>query len=301
MFLNSYEYIFGIYASKDDRKVLKKIENVKKSLGNYVNINNGIVTGNDKKYLSTHKIGNTYKKALRGKNISRYGFLKAEEYVNYEKTELLRARNEDIFKSKEKLIMQMININFVITYDDSQFYNLGTTYAMTLKNKGSILNILGILNSKLIGFYYKKKFTNDSSLTNAISTQNLVTIPIPVSFSSNFGSVIKNILSLEKELFFTLDKLRVLLQSKFSLSKLSKKLQNWHILGFGDFLKELKKQKIQLTLSEEAEWMQYYNEQREKAQTIKSEIDKTDKEIDQMVYELYGLSEEEIKIVEDKV
>jgi phage portal protein BeeE len=31
---------------------------------------------------------------------------------------------------------------------------------------------------------------------------------------------------------------------------------------------------------------------------LKAEIDKTDKEIDQMVYELYGLSEEEIRIVE---
>jgi len=34
------------------------------------------------------------------------------------------------------------------------------------------------------------------------------------------------------------------------------------------------------------------------AQILKTEIDKTDKEIDQMVYELYGLSEDEIKIVE---
>jgi hypothetical protein len=31
---------------------------------------------------------------------------------------------------------------------------------------------------------------------------------------------------------------------------------------------------------------------------MSEQIDKTDKEIDQMVYELYGLSEEEIKIVE---
>jgi hypothetical protein len=31
---------------------------------------------------------------------------------------------------------------------------------------------------------------------------------------------------------------------------------------------------------------------------LKSEIDKTDKEIDRMVYELYGLTEEEVKIVE---
>lgn len=34
------------------------------------------------------------------------------------------------------------------------------------------------------------------------------------------------------------------------------------------------------------------------AQTLKSEIDKTDKEIDFMVYKLYELSREEVKIVE---
>jgi len=34
------------------------------------------------------------------------------------------------------------------------------------------------------------------------------------------------------------------------------------------------------------------------AQALKSEIDKTDNEIDQMVYQLYGLTEDEIKIVE---
>jgi hypothetical protein len=47
--------------------------------------------------------------------------------------------------------------------------------------------------------------------------------------------------------------------------------------------------------------MQYFNEQKEKAQTIQAEIDKIDKEIDQMVYELYGLTKGEIKIVEESV
>jgi len=32
---------------------------------------------------------------------------------------------------------------------------------------------------------------------------------------------------------------------------------------------------------------------------LKAEIDKTDREIDQLVYELYGLTEEGIKIVEN--
>ena len=55
---------------------------------------------------------------------------------------------------------------------------------------------------------------------------------------------------------------------------------------------------MQLALSEEAEWMQYFNEQKQKAQELKSEINRVDTEIDRMVYELYGLTEEEIAIVE---
>jgi len=34
---------------------------------------------------------------------------------------------------------------------------------------------------------------------------------------------------------------------------------------------------------------------------LKDRIDKTDKEIDQMVYKLYGLTPEEIKIVEESL
>ena len=46
------------------------------------------------------------------------------------------------------------------------------------------------------------------------------------------------------------------------------------------------------------DWMEVSETKKKEAQTLKSEIERTDKEIDQMVYELYGLSEEESKIVE---
>jgi len=44
--------------------------------------------------------------------------------------------------------------------------------------------------------------------------------------------------------------------------------------------------------------MEIFEDYKQQAQTLKQEIDKTDKAIDKMVYELYGLSEEEIAIVE---
>ena len=60
-----------------------------------------------------------------------------------------------------------------------------------------------------------------------------------------------------------------------------------------------KSQGEKLSKSEEMEWMELFENKKTEAQTLKSEIEKTDKEIDQMVYELYGLSVEEIKIVEE--
>jgi len=44
--------------------------------------------------------------------------------------------------------------------------------------------------------------------------------------------------------------------------------------------------------------MAYFNEQKQKAQTLQQEIDRVDREIDGMVYELYGLTEEEVAVVE---
>ena len=64
------------------------------------------------------------------------------------------------------------------------------------------------------------------------------------------------------------------------------------------FLKELTKQKIKLPLSDQQEWLDYFEEQKAKANTIKHLIHQTDAEIDAMVYQLYGLTDEDIKTVE---
>jgi type II restriction/modification system DNA methylase subunit YeeA len=53
-----------------------------------------------------------------------------------------------------------------------------------------------------------------------------------------------------------------------------------------------------MSLSAENEWETFFLQEAKQALALKSEIDKTDKGIDQMVYKLYDLSEEEIKIVE---
>ena len=79
---------------------------------------------------------------------------------------------------------------------------------------------------------------------------------------------------------------------------LAAKLQNWYLLSYNEFIAELGKKKVKLSLKEEAEWEEYFLQEARKALEIKSAIETTDKEIDQMVYQLYGLTDEEIKIIE---
>jgi hypothetical protein len=90
-----------------------------------------------------------------------------------------------------------------------------------------------------------------------------------------------------------------LLQTQYAGININTKLGNWNELTFKDFSKELEKQKIKLTLSEKAELMQYFETEQTKANTIQQTITQTDKEIDTMVYKLYELTDEEIKIVEN--
>ena len=55
---------------------------------------------------------------------------------------------------------------------------------------------------------------------------------------------------------------------------------------------------MKLSLSQKADWEDYFIAEKSKAETLDNEIEMMDKEIDGMVYELYGLSEEEIRVVE---
>jgi len=77
------------------------------------------------------------------------------------------------------------------------------------------------------------------------------------------------------------------IQRNFQLETLPKKLQNWHELTFVEFVNELKKRKVILSLTKQAEWEDYFLQEQQKANAIKTEINKQDDEIDALVYGLY--------------
>ncbi|MEO0059381.1 MAG: hypothetical protein RLZZ312_1028, partial [Bacteroidota bacterium] len=139
-----------------------------------------------------------------------------------------------------------------------------------------------------------------------VKTVNIKKLPFVLAVNQQpFTEKADQMLSLNKELQTQSQKFQRTIQRKFfnnnddkGFKPLAKKLQDWYLLSYSDFIKELAKQKIKLTLSQEAEWEDYFTTEATKVLAIKNEIDTTDKAIDKMVYELYGLSDEEIAMVE---
>ncbi|MCZ7603039.1 MAG: hypothetical protein M5R37_09225 [Melioribacteraceae bacterium] len=86
-----------------------------------------------------------------------------------------------------------------------------------------------------------------------------------------------------------------------AIDRISNKLDAFYNHDFKTFLDELKKKKVTLSLKEQDEWEEYFNEHKEKILELQSQIKQTDREIDQLFYQLYDLTEEEIKIVEESV
>ena len=139
------------------------------------------------------------------------------------------------------------------------------------------------------------------------NTKNISLTPIVLfdkDSEKNVVQLVSHILENNNQLVRLYNTTQRYIQSQFSIEKLTKKLQNWYELDFEEFIKELNKsiKKVggeKLSKMDEMDWMEVFETKKSEIQILKTEIDKTDRKIDQMVYELYGLTEDEIQIVED--
>jgi len=153
-----------------------------------------------------------------------------------------------------------------------------------------------------MSFYHRKKYLEEyKDRFQKILIKDCKEFPIKTISNEQqepFFVKVNQMLSLNKQLQAVAETFQRTILRRFELVALPAKLQSWYELTYTDLIKELQKKKVKLTLSEEAEWEPYFVQESAKALALKDSITTTDKEIDQMVYTLYELTEDEIRIVE---
>lgn len=255
-------------------------------------------------YHSTTKIDDSYILLVGASNVQRYLIKEQPTFIKYG-SNLAAARKIEIFSKPRILVNRILSKEKIDgSYIENALINNTDVFNFISKTDDYILlkAVLTVINSKLCSFHFKSSNVNlDRKVFPKLNVNNILEFPIPDNIKdytlslSNYAQVM---LSLNKTLQEISAKFQRTCERKFENLNLTKKLQDWYNLSYADFIKELRKQKIKLSLSEEAEWADYFDQEKSKALEIQSKIENTDKEIDQMVYELYGLNEEEIRIVE---
>lgn len=178
---------------------------------------------------------------MDGVHVRRYQLLPGSEFIHFVPSSIKSGGAPSVHESK-RIGIRQIGAVPTGTIIPGGLYALNTLYNVFFVKEApiSLEQLLGIFESKLIGWYWKQTFYDQKATFPKVKKQQLLGIPLP-----DFDSKEK-----------VLSKLEASVQELLELNR--------------------------------------------KAETDTSRRHKAhvDQEIDRLVYELYGLSEEEIRIVE---
>ena len=247
------------------------------------------------KYPKTYDYLLSNKELLGKRKDSRKTFADRKDWFS-----LTRFGQKNIF-NKNKIVSQgeVKNHKFSIDYSKSGF-SCARVFAITINNENEFdLNyILCILNSNVMKSFLQSISSLKSGGYYSYSSNILNRTPIKkigIEEQKPFIELSEKMLSLNSELQKKANNFLKIVKQTFNIEKVSSKLESFYDLDFEDFIKELK-QKI--TPKIKLDWLELFEEQKKTIIELKQEIDKTDKEINSLVYSLYNLTDEEIKIIE---
>jgi hypothetical protein len=255
----------------------------------------------------------TENKLLKGIDIGKWQ-IKTHRYL--ENTEEINWESAKKFL-RPKVICQRIvahienpfpHIKITACYDDEGIIISHTLTSFKLDENLNQKFWLGYLNSKFTSWYAYNFIYSRAIRTMEIYNYYITQFPIPTAILENpeiQNDMIKEVnsmIELNQTLLIESNSFKAWIKHTFKIDKLSKKLENYYKLSFDEFLVELKKKKVDTNPRKTQEFLKKEFEiSISKIRPLLQEIEETDNGIDKMVYELYGLTDDEIKIIEDSI
>lgn len=171
--------------SDEENECLNAISNIKNVV--YLKGNAkfalGIVTGNNKKYISTEKRDDN-EVVLKGSDIQRYGMTSSGNYIRFAPESFQQVAPVEMYRAKEKLLYRFICEVPVFTYDDQQTLSLNSCNIVIPDVAGLEMKyILAILNSSVTVYFISKKFNSVKLLRSHIEQMPIPVVPMDIQTS----------------------------------------------------------------------------------------------------------------------
>jgi len=131
----------------------------------------GIVTGDNKKYISDEK-NDGYEPIICGKEITRYNFdyAKISKYIKFEKENFQQVANEDLYRCKNKIIYKFIGKKLCFAVESRSTLTLNSANLICLDDSCDIHYISAILNSRITQLFFDDVYDTHKVLKNHIQS-----------------------------------------------------------------------------------------------------------------------------------
>ncbi|MBR5062105.1 MAG: N-6 DNA methylase [Prevotella sp.] len=201
--------------------------------------------------------------------------------------------------AKPKIVYPNMTKYLPFAYDETLALANQKCYIITSNMEGFSLKFLtAILNSCLAKFWIRFVCPELGEDRRELSKVYFEKLHIPEADPRQLVSLADTMLSLNKELQEKRNRFLRRLADNVEGVKITGSLQKFDQMTFGSFVSELRKQKIKLSLLQQDEWEEYFNQNAQVCQDLSRQIASTDKEIDLRVYHLYGLTYDEVCVVD---
>ena len=210
-----------------------------------------------------------------------------------------RTRREGLFLGEKIITARKCTYKPRFSFVDFNSYVSGT-FAVIKPNDINLKYLTGVLNSKLVAFYLKNKGKMQGS-NYQLDIEPLCKIPVAVASQFKQEKIIARVqimLETNNQINSISTQFFELFTGEFATINITKQLARWSELSWAEFLQAITSQKIDLTAKQEEKWLSRLKEKQAETKKLQLILHQTDNEIDALVYDLYGLNQEEIAIIE---
>ena len=201
---------------------------------------------------------------------------------------------------KPKIIWGNLSTRASFSFDTDSYYISAPACILPTEHKW----LLALLNSSVSTFFLRHTAIERQGGFIEQKPVYVKQIPIPHvdDHTQNLlTEKVEALLKLHKEQQELGEQSFDMLRAEYKLTKTTHKLENFLRLGWNEFIEELEKQKIKLSLVQKDELHVWFRSKQKTAMGFNEVIKKLNEEIDATVYKLYELNESEIKLIEKDV
>ena len=240
--LNNQDSAINIHTTKEITGIIKKADKCSALFGSFSNIIRGVGVyhkrvGHTKEFIasdpfqSTTRLDDTFVPYLRGRNLSQWLIdWNEDSYISYGSW-LAEPRKPEYFMGERLLVRKILSKGIVASYINKQFVVDQQLYTAILDVDSGYkpLEILAILCSKFMAFYFRFKYSEFDDLFPQIKLSHVKSLPI-VKAIKNGNIKLNNLATIRLKTTEKYNSIKLnlvaLLANKFELDKPSTKVRS---------------------------------------------------------------------------